>query len=340
LCQTGRYESEIANKLCNGFIGSSKGTVLAETIKLLSPQEIERNPENPRLIFHQDELDALQESIGKQGILVPLTVYRDGKQYFLLDGERRWRCSLKLGLATVPAIIQPKPDKMTNLMMMFAIHHRRNDWDPLPTALKLRELERLFTKRQGRKPTESELSELASLRRGEVRRLKKLLALPEEYRDELLRELEKPRSKQVITVDHVLEATNAAAALRKRGIIGSAVEDRLRRAVIAKFRTKVIANTVAPRKLARIARAVGRNEVSMSAAKRIVDRLIKDPAYSIESAFAASVEQADFEHSLEQLAQRTATKLEEHMRRKYAASEGLLGALQKLRATIAKALKA
>ena len=64
---------------------------MAEGIRLTDPQEIERNPDNPRIIFHQDELDALQESIRQQGILVPLTVYEDKSKLFLLDGERRWR---------------------------------------------------------------------------------------------------------------------------------------------------------------------------------------------------------------------------------------------------------
>lgn len=144
----------------------------------LDPRELERNPENPRLIFRADELDALQESIAAQGILVPLTVYRDGRRYILLDGERRWRCALKLGLTRIPVIAQPKPDRLQNIMMMFAIHNARKDWDPLPTAYKLRDLEEEFHQRQGRQPNEGELAEIASMSRGEVRRLRQLLALP------------------------------------------------------------------------------------------------------------------------------------------------------------------
>lgn len=304
---------------------------MSESIRLLAPEKIDRNPENPRLIFHQDELDALQESIRQQGILVPLTIYRDGGEYFLIDGERRWRCALKLGMSAVPVIVQPKPDRMQNLMMMFAIHHRRNDWDPLPTAQKLEILEELFTERQGRRPTESELAEIASLTRGEVRRLKKLLALPQSYRDDLFEELKKPRSQQVVTVDHVIEATNAAKALRKRGIIESADdEDALRRALLTKFRDKIVGNTVAPRKLARMARAVQRGELSEQRARQVVSRLIKQPTYSIDDAFAASVEQTDFAHSLEQLLDRATQKLAEHSERGYDATERLLASAQRL----------
>jgi ParB family transcriptional regulator, chromosome partitioning protein len=218
----------------------------------------------------------------------------------ILDGERRWRCAIKLGLKRIPVIVQPKPDGLQNIMMMFAIHNARRDWDPLPTALKLQELEAEFTKRQGRTPTEVELAELASLSRGEVRRLKNLLRLPKSYLDELMLELKKPRSQQVITVDHALEATRRAAALRKRHLIDAKEEDELRRAILTKFRSKVIDNTVAPRQLARIARAVEREEGPMAVARRVTKKLIEDPAYSIKDAFSGSVEQVDFEHTIEQ----------------------------------------
>src|ERR1019366_7972134 len=161
---------------------------MADVVTLLDPGKLERNKDNPRLIFRQDDLDALQQSIADQGILVPLTVFKEGHGYRLLDGERRWRCAIKLGLSKVPVIVQPKPERMQNIMMMFAIHHARKDWAPLPTALKLQDLEDEFAKRNGRKPNEKQPAGLASLSRGEVRRLKKLLALPESYRDDLLKE--------------------------------------------------------------------------------------------------------------------------------------------------------
>lgn len=306
---------------------------------LLNPRRVIPNPENPRLIFREDELQGLQESIALQGILVPLSLFADGKRYVILDGERRWRCAIKLGLERVPAIVQPKPDRLQNIMMMFAIHNARRDWDPLPTALKLQELENEFCKRQGRPPTEIELAELASLSRGEVRRLKNLLALPKSYLDELMAELEKPRSQQVITVDHVLETTRGAAALRKRDVIDAKEEDQLRRAILKKFRSKVINNTVAPRQLARIARAVEREEVPVAVARRVTVKLIKDPSYSIENAFEGSVEQVDFEHTIEQVSERLEDKLALHQLRGYELGEGLRTSLKRLERTIKKLLR-
>lgn len=303
---------------------------MADVVTLVSPKKLERNKDNPRLIFHKEDLESLEKSIAGQGILVPLTVFKEGHGYRLLDGERRWRCAIKLGLSQVPVIVQPKPERLQNIMMMFAIHHARRDWDPLPTALKLQDLQKEFERRNRRQPTEAELAGLASLTRGEVRRLKKLLALPQPYRQELLEELEKPRSEQVLTVDHVIEATTAASLLRKQEVVGEHGEDQLRRAILEKFRSKVIKNTVDPRKLARLARAVDRNEVSLQTAKRVVTKLIVSPSYTIDAAFRESVEQVDFQHQIEQQVRRLTSALEEHRHRGYEMSSALAHELEKL----------
>lgn len=309
---------------------------MRETVTLLRTEQIEPNPENPRLIFHEDELETLSQSISKQGILVPLTLYQEGKKYIILDGERRWRCSLRLGLPTVPVIVQPKPDRMTNLMMMFAIHNARRDWDPLPTAIKLEQLEQEFKKRHGQTPTETELSGIASLPRGEVRRLKKLLALPYYYREELLAELEKPRSQQTLTVDHVIETTAGVEALQKRSIISEAEAEPLRQAIIQKFRAKIIDNTIAPRKLANLARAVEREEISVEAARKSVQKLQSRPDYTIQQVYEETVEQADLEHSIDQLADRLIQKLDDLTHREISLSTKTITVLQRLARSISR----
>ena len=312
---------------------------MAESLTLVEPSKLERNPDNPRLIFHQDELDALQESISSQGILVPLTVYREGNKYHILDGERRWRCSLKLGLPKVPIIIQPKPGHMQNIMMMFAIHNARKDWDPLPTAIKLEELDKIFTRQQGRRPTEKELAELASMSRGEVRRLRKLLALPKKYRTMLMKELEKPRSQQALTVDQVLEATKAAEALRKKEVIDKNEESLLREAIIEKFKNNTIINTVSPRQLVKVGRAVERGDITKSRANIITNKIITDPTYTIDDAFETAGKKSEFQHSTAQLIDRIQKTLETNIDRGYKPPDSIRSALRKLSATINQILK-
>jgi hypothetical protein len=173
------------------------------------------------------------------------------------------------------------------------------DWDPLPTALKLRELEELFTRENGRVPLEAELAQLASLSRGEVRRLKNILGLPEKYLAELRIESEKPREEQRLTVDHVLEVTRASKLLMKRDVVDSKKADALNDALVGKFRTKQLTSTVEPRLLAKLARAVERQDLPVRTAVGVVDRLIAEPSYSVQQAYADSVERVDLEHNLD-----------------------------------------
>jgi ParB/RepB/Spo0J family partition protein len=66
---------------------------------------------NPRMVFSAESLQELEESILKQGILVPLKVrpIRDG-EYDLIYGERRLRAAQELGFETVPCLIEEADD--------------------------------------------------------------------------------------------------------------------------------------------------------------------------------------------------------------------------------------
>lgn len=76
--------------------------------------DLEPNPLNPRRIFDKYKLDVLEESIRANGVLVPLTVYRneDGKLY-ILDGERRWRCALRIERGEVSVRLRSLPSDLT-----------------------------------------------------------------------------------------------------------------------------------------------------------------------------------------------------------------------------------
>jgi hypothetical protein len=72
------------------------------------------NPLNPRRVFDKLKLDILEESIRANKILVPLTVYedrRDGHLY-ILDGERRWRCAMRIERGEVSVEIPSTPNDL------------------------------------------------------------------------------------------------------------------------------------------------------------------------------------------------------------------------------------
>src|SRR5579872_6453248 len=114
-------------------------TISAADAKLqqIPVDRIDRNPDNPRIVFRPGELEDLLESIRIYGVQVPISVYRDHGRYVLIDGERRWRCALKLNKGTIPALVQKRPKPLENLLLMFNIHALREQWDLLTIALKL-----------------------------------------------------------------------------------------------------------------------------------------------------------------------------------------------------------
>ncbi len=144
--------------------------------------KISPNPENPRLIFNQERLDALAESISEVGILVPLIVFQeDDGGYLLLDGERRWQCAKRLNFKDVPANVIAKPSKIENILRMFNIHNVREDWELMPTAFKLGQVMEAL-----KLTNERRLSEVTSLTISTIRRCKVLLALSNRYQRALL----------------------------------------------------------------------------------------------------------------------------------------------------------
>jgi ParB-like chromosome segregation protein Spo0J len=84
------------------------------TFTEVSYKEIEPNPLNPRRIFDKLRLDVLEESIRANKILVPLTAYRDSssKKLYILDGERRWRCALRIELGEVSVQLRSLPQDL------------------------------------------------------------------------------------------------------------------------------------------------------------------------------------------------------------------------------------
>jgi len=141
------------------------------------------NPHNPRVLFDEEPLQTLEASIRKVGILVPLTVYKatGSDKFTILDGQRRWICAGRIGLAEVPINAVTEPSLAQNIVTMFQIHKLRKDWELMPTALKLGVLiEQLDENR------DAALSDLTGLDVAVVTRCKKLLWFDGEYHDLML----------------------------------------------------------------------------------------------------------------------------------------------------------
>ena len=178
----------------------------------IDPVALRKNPNNPRRYFNEERLDLLRTSIQEVGILVPLIVYRDPEaadHFVLMDGERRWRCSLDLALDEVPANVIDVPSDLDNLLRMFNIHNVREDWPLISVALSLKEVTELSGV-----DGEKRLSLMTGLTRATVRRAKRLLSLPEHELELIQGEAHLDRAKQIHREDLYLEIESAESVLR------------------------------------------------------------------------------------------------------------------------------
>ena len=88
---------------------------------------ISPNPQQPRTVFDEDDLQELAESIREFGVLQPIVVRRAGEDRFeLVMGERRWRASQQAGRDTVPAIIRGTDDTALLRDALLENLHRAN----------------------------------------------------------------------------------------------------------------------------------------------------------------------------------------------------------------------
>lgn len=254
--------------------------------------KIDRNPENPRIFFRAAELETLLNSVRRHGVQVPISVYKERGRYVLIDGERRWRCSLKLNRATIPALVHEKPTPLGNLLLMFNIHALREQWDLLTIALKLPRVISLLRTGFGREPTEREIAEETGLPRAAIRRSRLLMDMPERYRGQLLDDLQKPKSQQKLSEDLFIELERALKTVERT--LPTAIPDKneARDVLIQKYKNKVIPNLLDLRYIPKIARAAKVGADSDRAAKVLRHLFQPNDQSSPKEAYENSVSEA------------------------------------------------
>lgn len=256
-----------------------------KSLRDIESAKVDRNPENPRLHFPEDEIDRLAQSIAKEGILVPVVVYEDGEGMFrLVDGERRWICAQQLGLPTVPAvIIEHSPDTRDNLVRMFNIHMVREPWQDMPTAWALGKL----IDETGVTSTR-ELSDLTGLSGERIERLRHALDLPKEYQQHI--------DEGTIPLNFFWELKKSVIdplARRRPSLWAEFGETEVLDSFVAKRLKLVITDAVSLRKVNAII-GIASREVEEPSQPSVLDdairRLVLDDATTIDEAYQDTVE--------------------------------------------------
>lgn len=258
-------------------------------LKQINPDHIDPNPDNPRLVFREQEMNQLLESIDEVGIKVPLSVYPEGERFILIDGERRWRCSKRLNLPLVPALVEPKPTRLQNLLTMFNIHNVRVDWDLMPMALKLEQV-RALLKEEGLSSSAKDLAAITGVPLPTIRRALELLELPDHYQRLLLLEAEKPRDQQKITADLFVEINKSKRAIARYvpEVFQEVTPEEYVDSMVEKYRLGVVRNVVRFRDVSRMARAERAGENRDNVIPTLV-KFVSEPDADIGSAYEETV---------------------------------------------------
>lgn len=136
--------------------------------------DIEPNPLQPRNLFDEESLDELAASIAQLGVIQPITLKRKSHdKYIIISGERRWRASQKVGLATIPAYIREVEDEDLHAMALVE-NIQRQDLNAIEIALGM---QRLIDECG---LTQEAMAEKVGKKRSTVSNYMRLLSLPAE----------------------------------------------------------------------------------------------------------------------------------------------------------------
>ena len=113
---------------------TEKKIVSENETSLVDITQIHANPNQPRKIFKDKELQELSDSIKENGVIQPLIVAKADKGFELIAGERRLRASKIAGLEKVPVVIKTGTDR-DKMVMAIIENVQRSDLNCVEEAL-------------------------------------------------------------------------------------------------------------------------------------------------------------------------------------------------------------
>lgn len=145
-------------------------------------EQLRANPNNPRRIFGESELEELSNSIREHGIVQPILVRTiqgedlAGAKYEIIAGERRWRAAQKARLHEVPIIVRQVADKQA-LEIAIIENVQRADLNSVEEALGYQQLIDEYDYSQ------NELAQVIGKSRSHVANTLRLLKLPKSVQE-------------------------------------------------------------------------------------------------------------------------------------------------------------
>ena len=154
-------------------------TIENKGVDLIDINLIKSNENQPRKRFDDEKIMELSESIKHNGIIQPIILKKDKKNYTIVAGERRWRAAKLSGLKEVPAIVMDLTEKQ--VMEISLIENiQRQDLNSIEEANAYKRLLNEF------ELTQDELSKRLGKSRTAIANTMRLLNLSEDVQQYLI----------------------------------------------------------------------------------------------------------------------------------------------------------
>ena len=183
-----------------------------EEVVYLYLDDIIPNRFQPREVFEERPLKELAVSIKEHGVIQPIIVRKVNDKYEIIAGERRYKASALAGLTKIPAIIRDLDDKETSKVALLENLQRKNlnPIEEAKTYQKILELDQM---------TQEELAKTMGKSQSAVANKLRLLSLPEEVQDALL--------KENISERHARTLLNLKTPQEQKDMLKKIIDERL-----------------------------------------------------------------------------------------------------------------
>lgn len=148
----------------------------------LDLDDIIPNRFQPREVFDDQALKELAVSIKEHGVIQPIIVRKVDNKYEIIAGERRYKASTMAGLTKIPAIVKNLDDKESSKVALIE-NLQRKDLTPIEEARTYQKILEIDSDM-----TQEQLAANIGKTQSSVSNKLRLLALPDEIQDALLKE--------------------------------------------------------------------------------------------------------------------------------------------------------
>ncbi len=176
----------------------------------------------PREVFDEKALKELAVSIKEHGVIQPIIVRNVKGKYEIIAGERRYKASALAGLTKIPAIIRDLDDKESSKVALLENLQRKNltPIEEARTYQKILEIDEM---------TQEDLAKTMGKSQSAVANKLRLLSLPDDVQDSLLKEqISERHARALLNIPEHNKQTEMLKKIISNKMSVRAVEDEIK----------------------------------------------------------------------------------------------------------------